>query len=218
MVRRYDVARALGGLRSDPKTETASISSTFNRCTETYRSRRHVGAPLSPVIILQKPVVSDLSLHHAVPASCFPGANESAQSTSARVRLENINVLPSQQHSVVAMAESQPKQWGVTAPISTQQPNQTDLKLNDELVEELKRRNVFESPEGSDMRYERCRVLVGWSADPLQATSLEALAGSRRQVLRPRWQAERPAPVDYRYHERKALLLWQLCTWCSRTQ
>ncbi|KAJ4325276.1 polynucleotide adenylyltransferase [Neodidymelliopsis sp. IMI 364377] len=50
------------------------------------------------------------------------------------------------------MAETQPKQWGVTAPISTQQPTATDLKLNDELVDELKRQNVFESPEGSEMR------------------------------------------------------------------
>lgn len=51
------------------------------------------------------------------------------------------------------MAETQPKQWGVTAPISTSQPTPGDLKLNDELVEELKRQNVFESPEGSEMRY-----------------------------------------------------------------
>ncbi|KAH6644688.1 Poly(A) polymeras-like protein [Boeremia exigua] len=50
------------------------------------------------------------------------------------------------------MAETQPRQWGVTAPISTQQPSPADLKLNDELVEELKRQNVFESPEGSDTR------------------------------------------------------------------
>lgn len=50
------------------------------------------------------------------------------------------------------MAEAQPKQWGVTAPISTQQPTTADLKLNDELVEELKRQNVFESSEGSDTR------------------------------------------------------------------
>jgi len=53
------------------------------------------------------------------------------------------------------MAEPQPKQWGVTAPISTQQPSSADLKLNDELVEELKQQNVFESPEGSEMRYEQ---------------------------------------------------------------
>lgn len=58
------------------------------------------------------------------------------------------------------MAESQPKQWGTTAPISMQKPSEADLKLNDGLVEELKRRNVFESSEGTDMRYERCRVFV----------------------------------------------------------
>lgn len=95
------------------------------------------------------------------------------------------------------MAESQPKQWGTTAPISMQKPSEADLKLNDGLVEELKRRNVFESSEGTDMRYERCRVFARWSADSFQTTSLEAPAGSRRQVLRPRWQAERPASVDY---------------------
>ncbi|KAF1927149.1 Poly(A) polymerase [Didymella exigua CBS 183.55] len=50
------------------------------------------------------------------------------------------------------MAETQSKQWGVTAPISTSQPTPGDLKLNDELVEELTRQNVFESHEGSDMR------------------------------------------------------------------
>jgi poly(A) polymerase len=51
------------------------------------------------------------------------------------------------------MAETQSKQWGVTAPISSAPPTAKDLKLNDELIEELKRQNVFESPEGSDMRY-----------------------------------------------------------------
>ena len=45
------------------------------------------------------------------------------------------------------------KQWGVTAAISSAPPKPDDLKLNDELIEELKRQNVFESPEGSDMRY-----------------------------------------------------------------
>ena len=64
------------------------------------------------------------------------------------------------------MAETQPKQWGVTAPISTQQPSQADLKLNDELVEELKRQNVFESPEGSEMRYGGHHVIVSQSAHP----------------------------------------------------
>lgn len=51
------------------------------------------------------------------------------------------------------MAETQSKQWGVTAPISSAPPTAHDLKLNDQLIEELKRQNVFESPEGSDMRY-----------------------------------------------------------------
>lgn len=67
------------------------------------------------------------------------------------------------------MAETQPKQWGVTAPISTQAPTASDLKLNDELVEELKRQNVFESPEGSDMRYEQCQRLARQSADRTQS-------------------------------------------------
>ncbi|KAJ4410183.1 polynucleotide adenylyltransferase [Didymella pomorum] len=44
------------------------------------------------------------------------------------------------------------KQWGVTAAISSAPPKPDDLKLNDELIEELKRQNVFESPEGSDTR------------------------------------------------------------------
>jgi poly(A) polymerase len=45
------------------------------------------------------------------------------------------------------------KQWGVTAAISSAPPKPDDLKLNDELIEELKRQNVFESPEGSDTRF-----------------------------------------------------------------
>ena len=63
------------------------------------------------------------------------------------------------------MADTAPKQWGVTAPISTSQPTPADLKLNDELVEELKRQNVFESPEGSDMRYAEQAARAEQSAD-----------------------------------------------------
>ena len=55
------------------------------------------------------------------------------------------------------------KQWGVTAAISSAPPKPDDLKLNDELIEELKRQNVFESPEGSDMRYGQTAGIVGVS-------------------------------------------------------
>jgi poly(A) polymerase len=50
------------------------------------------------------------------------------------------------------MDGQQPRQWGITAPISAAQPSPADLKLNDQLVDELKRQNIFESTEGSDTR------------------------------------------------------------------
>jgi poly(A) polymerase len=48
--------------------------------------------------------------------------------------------------------QQQKRQWGVTNPISEAQPSDADLKLNDQLVEELKRQNNFESPEGTENR------------------------------------------------------------------
>jgi poly(A) polymerase len=55
-------------------------------------------------------------------------------------------------HPLVTMDGQQPRQWGITAPISAAQPSPADLKLNDQLVDELKRQNIFESTEGSDTR------------------------------------------------------------------
>ncbi|KAH7128490.1 Poly(A) polymerase-like protein [Dendryphion nanum] len=44
------------------------------------------------------------------------------------------------------------QQWGVTKPILEAHPTEADLKLNDQLVETLKRENNFETPEGSENR------------------------------------------------------------------
>ncbi|KAF2011170.1 Poly(A) polymerase [Aaosphaeria arxii CBS 175.79] len=48
--------------------------------------------------------------------------------------------------------EGQKHQWGVTKPILEAQPTEADLKLNDQLIEALKRENNFETPEGTDVR------------------------------------------------------------------
>ncbi|CAI6336331.1 unnamed protein product [Periconia digitata] len=44
------------------------------------------------------------------------------------------------------------KQWGLTKPISMAAPTKVDLELNDRLVEDLKARENFETPEGSETR------------------------------------------------------------------
>lgn len=51
------------------------------------------------------------------------------------------------------MDGQQKRQWGVTNPISEAQPTEADLKLNDQLVDYLKTKNSFETPEGSEKRY-----------------------------------------------------------------
>lgn len=44
------------------------------------------------------------------------------------------------------------KQWGLTKAISNAPPTKADLELNDRLVEGLKARENFETPEGSEVR------------------------------------------------------------------
>lgn len=44
------------------------------------------------------------------------------------------------------------KQWGITPPVSTDLPTEHELKLNQDLMEELKRQNNFETPEGTEKR------------------------------------------------------------------
>jgi poly(A) polymerase len=50
------------------------------------------------------------------------------------------------------MDGQQKRQWGVTNPISEAQPTEADIRLNDLLVDALKRENNFESPEGTENR------------------------------------------------------------------
>ena len=45
------------------------------------------------------------------------------------------------------------QQWGLTKAISMSEPTKADLELNDRLVEGLKARGNFETPEGSEIRY-----------------------------------------------------------------
>ncbi len=49
------------------------------------------------------------------------------------------------------MAANQ-QQWGITPPVSTDLPNEHELKLQQELMDELKKQNNFESPEGTEKR------------------------------------------------------------------
>jgi poly(A) polymerase len=51
------------------------------------------------------------------------------------------------------MDGQQKRQWGVTSAISEAQPTESDLKLNDQLVDALKSENNFETPEGTSTRY-----------------------------------------------------------------
>ena len=44
------------------------------------------------------------------------------------------------------------QQWGITPPVSMDLPSEAELKLNEEMLEELKRQNNFETPEGVEKR------------------------------------------------------------------
>ena len=44
------------------------------------------------------------------------------------------------------------QQWGITPPVSMDLPTEHELKLNEEMLEELKRQNNFETPEGMERR------------------------------------------------------------------
>lgn len=57
------------------------------------------------------------------------------------------------------MATSTTKQWGVSPPISIALPDPIDNQMNDELVEELKRENNYETQEGADKRIETLNLL-----------------------------------------------------------
>ena len=50
------------------------------------------------------------------------------------------------------MAAPAQKQWGITPPVSTDLPTDKDVKLNQDLMEELKRQKNFETPEGTEKR------------------------------------------------------------------
>ena len=45
------------------------------------------------------------------------------------------------------------KQWGLTAPISTNLPAQKELDLNEALIAELRNQKTFESTEETQRRY-----------------------------------------------------------------
>ena len=49
------------------------------------------------------------------------------------------------------------RQWGVTPPVSMTFPTETDIAINDALVEELKSQNNFEKPEETQKRYDARR-------------------------------------------------------------
>jgi poly(A) polymerase len=45
------------------------------------------------------------------------------------------------------------KRYGVTSAISEAPPSDEDKRLNDKLIDTLKKENVFETPEGNKRRY-----------------------------------------------------------------
>ena len=48
------------------------------------------------------------------------------------------------------------KQWGLTAPISTNFPSESELQLNEALLAELKDQKTFEAVEETERRYVGC--------------------------------------------------------------
>lgn len=57
----------------------------------------------------------------------------------------------------------QPKQYGVTPPITTLPPTEKEIERNQALIEELKKQNSFESPEETHKRcVQRARRVESW--------------------------------------------------------
>ncbi|PNS17268.1 hypothetical protein CAC42_6951 [Sphaceloma murrayae] len=56
---------------------------------------------------------------------------------------------------------AQNRQWGVTAPISTQFPSEKELALNDSLIAELRAQNTFEATEETNRRANVLSTLQG---------------------------------------------------------
>ena len=50
------------------------------------------------------------------------------------------------------MAETQPKKWGLFPPLSVTFPTKEEVARNDQMIEELKQQNNFESPEETKRR------------------------------------------------------------------
>lgn len=119
------------------------LQSASARC----RSRRNVGA-LGPATLRPLNAPHDNSRHH-LPAALAPQHQPPLCSSAT-----SLNGYPPvlQLHPPFAM-DGQPKRWGVTHPISEAKPTEIDLKLNDQLIEFLKEKNNFETPEGTDRRY-----------------------------------------------------------------
>jgi poly(A) polymerase len=107
------------------------------------------------------------------------------------------------------MATAEKRQWGVTNAISEAPPTEHDLKLNDSMIEELKRRNNFEGAEGVENRYvgPRCEGPV---ADHVQVPSAQALPEGRGGIRSSRLQKQEAASVHDRSRWREDLHLWQL--------
>lgn len=76
-------------------------------------------------------------------------------------------VQPADEDRVIELVETilmfesrQPKQYGVTPPITTFPPTEKEIERNQALIEELKKQNSFESPEETHKRYVRCTYRV----------------------------------------------------------
>lgn len=54
---------------------------------------------------------------------------------------------------------AQPKQWGLTPPMSNALPTQLDIDKNNELVEEMKKANIYETQEATNKRIATLKLL-----------------------------------------------------------
>ena len=54
---------------------------------------------------------------------------------------------------------AEPKQWGISPPLSTSLPDKLDNEKTAELIEELKRRNNYEGPDATAKRMDTLKLL-----------------------------------------------------------
>ena len=109
------------------------------------------------------------------------------------------------------MATTQ-KQKGITSPISTKLPTESEIATNDALIAELKSRHNFEGTEDTERRYPCCTHPDASRLRMEQEDCFGPDTEDHGGVCEARQQDEKLATSLYRLRRRKDLHLWKLST------